>query len=737
MPLTGMSTIVEEEIVPLLEAKMPSVPFIKLSNNVELPSLTVVPLLNLDYKQKLEIFRAAIIAGYTHIDMSNIGIYSCWSLISEIRDQIDQLGSDRKNFFVTIKLIVDHNKIQEKFAKIMNIFQTDYVNLLMVGFTDCGPKQRQEKKAINNNTLPTAGLMEDHRLEQGTTTIKPVDVLMNAWSVAEQLYNDGKVKTLGVSRTDIEMVKQLCERAKTRPHCWQIDLAPLMANFDDVLALCSHHKVVPIVRANAMGASSKFGSHQQRGFYHTLLREMANKYGKSATQVLCRWLFQHGMAVVCSCGPSTRIGQQTNIFDFRISNEDMRRLNSLYNRNVITRPYQLPQQNKTSTSERIRHLAYARRHSAELALALSLLGTMFMVLAMEFGMAKWQKMDEAMRWTLAVTTVTLLLVTVRYHVLQAKYRMHVNSIKRWNCAVHLRQRVLILLELVLCAVVPLPLLRLPCGGDAFACALMFLRLYWLPRVLHLRSRLSTDAAAKSIAGLNCVKTDTRFLLKRMLFLHPGPTLSAFVFCFWLIGAYILRLCESNDEMDVLSYYNTLWMMCVTFLTIGYGDIYPMTACGRIMAIVTGIVGVCVASMIVAVIVQKISLSQAEERVHKFMAKTKFSKKLKVTAARVLTESWFVYKNRQNPDKLKYHQCRQSAAIYALRKLRKEQRMFHAEDNCTSIDEVARTTTNMFELVRTQGCLQQSVNDRLNSLEQQLNDIQKGIDGLIKSIPKSH
>ena len=44
-----------------------------------------------------------------------------------------------------------------------------------------------------------------------------------------------------------------------------------------------------------------------------------------------------------------------------------------------------------------------------------------------------------------------------------------------------------------------------------------------------------------------------------------------------------------------------------------------------MAIVTGIVGVCVASMIVAVIVQKISLSQAEERVHNFMARTKHAR----------------------------------------------------------------------------------------------------------------
>lgn len=76
-------------------------------------------------------------------------------------------------------------------------------------------------------------------------------------------------------------------------------------------------------------------------------------------------------------------------------------------------------------------------------------------------------------------------------------------------------------QLLICAICPLPGVRLPKGGDSFLCSLMFLRLYWLPRCLHLHSRLSTDAAAKSIAGLNRVKTDTRFMLKRMLFLYPG------------------------------------------------------------------------------------------------------------------------------------------------------------------------------------------------------------------------
>jgi len=93
-----------------------------------------------------------------------------------------------------------------------------------------------------------------------------------------------------------------------------------------------------------------------------------------------------------------------------------------------------------------------------------------------------------------------------------------------------------------------------------------------------------------------------------------------------------------------SYYNALWLMCVTFLTIGYGnslinylitpsifitgDIYPITVCGRLMAILTGVIGVCVASMIVAVISQKISLSHAEERVHNFMARTKHARSVR-------------------------------------------------------------------------------------------------------------
>ncbi|CAK5038740.1 unnamed protein product [Meloidogyne enterolobii] len=153
-------------------------------------------------------------------------------------------------------------------------------------------------------------------------------------------------------------------------------------------------------------------------------------------------------------------------------------------------------------------------------------------------------------------------------------------------------------------------------------------------------------------------------------------------------------------------------MCVTFLTIGYGDVYPITVCGRLMAILTGVIGVCVASMIVAVISQKISLSHAEERVHNFMARTKHARS----------------------DKVIQHQRRLSAAICTLRRLRKEQRVLQ-EENGVSLDDVAKISQNATEMVRGVGQSQQRLTERVNAMELRLEQIHKGIDVLTELIIK--
>lgn len=95
---------------------------------------------------------------------------------------------------------------------------------------------------------------------------------------------------------------------------------------------------------------------------------------------------------------------------------------------------------------------------------------------------------------------------------------------------------------------------------------------------------------------------------------------------WVLAGWILRLCERHHVGEPMNlhalkhqnYLNSLWMIAITFLSVGYGDIVPNTYCGRGVAVITGILGTCTSSMVVAVIARKLELTRAEKHVHNFM-----------------------------------------------------------------------------------------------------------------------
>ena len=58
---------------------------------------------------------------------------------------------------------------------------------------------------------------------------------------------------------------------------------------------------------------------------------------------------------------------------------------------------------------------------------------------------------------------------------------------------------------------------------------------------------------------------------------------------WLF-AWIFWLAEKNVNGNVLSYFDALWWSYCTVTTVGYGDIIPMTNLGRIIGIMTMLVG---------------------------------------------------------------------------------------------------------------------------------------------------
>ncbi|MGH0148375.1 UNVERIFIED_CONTAM: hypothetical protein FKN15_037467 [Acipenser sinensis] len=100
----------------------------------------------------------------------------------------------------------------------------------------------------------------------------------------------------------------------------------------------------------------------------------------------------------------------------------------------------------------------------------------------------------------------------------------------------------------------------------------------------------------------------------------------------------------QSEGAVVSMEDTVWLVAITFLTIGYGDLTPKTTCGKTVCLLTGVMGVGCTAMLVAVVSNKLVLNKAEKHVHQFMMDTKYTKKIRNAAANVLMECWLLHRS---------------------------------------------------------------------------------------------
>uniref|UniRef100_A0A8C8K5U2 Calmodulin-binding domain-containing protein n=1 Tax=Oncorhynchus tshawytscha TaxID=74940 RepID=A0A8C8K5U2_ONCTS len=203
---------------------------------------------------------------------------------------------------------------------------------------------------------------------------------------------------------------------------------------------------------------------------------------------------------------------------------------------------------------------------------------------------------------------------------------------------------------------------------------MFLRLYLLGRALMLHSRLYTDTASRSIGALNKVSGQhCRFVVKALMTIYPGTVLMIF-------------MTNMEPEPDLSSnYMEALWMVSVTFLSIGYGDVVPHTYCGRSICLLTGIMGAGCTVLVVAVVARKLELTRAEKHVHNFMMDSHFTKGIKIAAANVLRETWMIYKHtklarERDHCRVRMHQRKLLLAIHRLRDVKMERRKLADQAN---------------------------------------------------------
>ena len=96
--------------------------------------------------------------------------------------------------------------------------------------------------------------------------------------------------------------------------------------------------------------------------------------------------------------------------------------------------------------------------------------------------------------------------------------------------------------------------------------------------------------------------------------------------FLLKFCYKFRIFRAHNP----AYYNLLnsmWLVSITFLAVGYGDFAPETYCGRTVAVFSGFMGAGCTALVVAVVARKLELTRSEKHVHNFMMNTQLSKRV--------------------------------------------------------------------------------------------------------------
>lgn len=144
---------------------------------------------------------------------------------------------------------------------------------------------------------------------------QPMGDYIGAYRAMEEAYKEGKLRAIGVCNFYPARLADLCETVEVKPAVDQVELHPFFQQ-ENALALMKEYGVHP----EAWGPFAE-GNHGI--FTHPVLTKIGEKYGKSAAQTALRWNVQRGVTVIPKSVHKERMEQNLNIWDFKLSDEDM------------------------------------------------------------------------------------------------------------------------------------------------------------------------------------------------------------------------------------------------------------------------------------------------------------------------------------------------------------------------------------------------------------------------------
>ena len=150
---------------------------------------------------------------------------------------------------------------------------------------------------------------------------QPYGDVYGAWKAMVELYNEGKIKALGVANFSIGKFTEFAEIVDVKPHVNQIELHPFFSQYAAIENMKGYGTVPQAWAPLAEGKHSIFT--------HPVLSAIGEKYGKTAAQVALKWNAQRGVSIIPKSVHKERMEQNIDIWDFVLSDADMKQIDAL------------------------------------------------------------------------------------------------------------------------------------------------------------------------------------------------------------------------------------------------------------------------------------------------------------------------------------------------------------------------------------------------------------------------
>lgn len=223
----------------------------------------------------------ALEVGYRSIDTAQSYFNE-----EQVGSAIEKSGVARGEIFLTTKVWVEHYGYEacKKSVEVsLEKLRTDYLDLLLLH--------------------------------------QPFDDTYGAWRAAEELYESGKVRAIGISNFYADRMVDFVSFNRIAPMVNQVEIHPFN---QQVEAKKWNDKYGVQLEAWAPFCEGRGGL-----FENETILAIGEKYGKTAAQVMLRWHLQRGIVVIPKSVHKERMAENFNVFDFSLSDDDMKRIAAL------------------------------------------------------------------------------------------------------------------------------------------------------------------------------------------------------------------------------------------------------------------------------------------------------------------------------------------------------------------------------------------------------------------------